>query len=353
MSIFESPEKTHEALRSVGYLTTPLNSTIIYYSSRMNLPMILEGPAGAGKTQLAVSVAQAEGLRLVRLQCYSGITDKQAIGDYNQALRDLYTTIQSKGSSLDWASSRAILAGREFFLAGPLLEALESDKRVVLLIDELDKVDYAFEAQLLEILSVWEISVPTLGTIPAKIAPFTVVTSNHERDLGFAMLRRCTCLEIGHPNAKLEAEIVARKTPELPKALHQLIAGIAKSLRSIRMQKPPSISEMVNIAQALHLLGKTTIEAQDVELLLPLFAKTESDRKYLMSKDRFRLVISLAHKEVAKMQKAERADAVTIAKVAAEDESKSAKEWEEARRWLASQDKVTAPAVTVNRGLVA
>jgi MoxR-like ATPase len=294
MSILSSPEKTHEALRDVGYLTTIENSTVIYLASKLNRPLLLEGPAGGGKTELALSVSKAEKLRFIRLQCYNGISDKQAVGDYNRALQEMFVLLQAKNQTFTWDEIRKAIMGREYFSAGPLLEALESPERVVLLIDELDKVDYAFEAMLLEILSVWEMSIPGMGTVIATNPPFTVITSNRERTLGFALRRRSFYMEIGHPSAELEAEIVARKTPHLPRELHAFIAGLAQVLRGYSLEKPPSISEMNDLAMALYVLGKTKMLPEDTELLLPLFGKTLGDRKKLQLKDNFKSIVAQA-----------------------------------------------------------
>ena len=293
-TIFDSPEHTHQALNDVGYLTTTAVSTNIYLAARMNKPLLLEGPAGAGKTELALSVAKAEKLRFIRFQCYEGISDKQAMGDYNRALQDLFVAFQAKKQTCTWDEIRAEIVGRNYFMSGPFLEALESTDRVVLLIDELDKVDHAFEATLLEILSVWEMSVPQMGTIKATKPPFTVITSNQERFLGYPLRRRAIYLQIEHPTVQVEAAIVARKTPELSHELHCFIAGFGKALRAYPMDKSPSISEIVDLARALGLLGRTAIRPQDKDILLPLIAKTEADRKKLLMKSNFENLIELA-----------------------------------------------------------
>src|ERR1022692_3344696 len=293
-TIFDSPEHTHQALNDVGYLTTNTVSTNIYLAARMNKPLLLEGPAGSGKTELALSVATAEKLRFIRFQCYEGISDKQAMGDYNRALQEMFVLLQSKNQTCTWDEIRTEIVGRSYFMSGPLLEALESTERVVLLIDELDKVDHAFEATLLEILSVWQMSVPQMGTISSANPPFTVITSNHERHLGYPILRRAIYLPIEHPTAQVEAAIVARKTPELSHELHCFIAGFGKALRAYPMEKSPSISEIVDLAKALSLLGRTTISPEDKLILLPLIAKTDSDRKKLLMKSNFENMIQLA-----------------------------------------------------------
>ncbi len=283
MSIFASANATLEGLRSVGYQTTEQVATAIFSASKLGRPMLLEGPAGAGKTEMALSVAKAEKMPFIRLQCYAGIGDKEAIGHYNSALQDLFARTQTAApGGASWDMLKAELLSRKFFSAGPLLEAIESETRCVLLIDEIDKVDYSFEAMLLELLSVWEMSIPGMGTIKAKHAPFTVITSNKERELGYALRRRSFFLEIEHPTPELEARIIAMKTPSCSTELHDFIAGLAKAMRSYSMEKPPSISEMSDLARVLELLGKTTIDPADKMLLLPMIAKTSRDLQRLM-----------------------------------------------------------------------
>ena len=309
MSIFDSPERTHQSLIDVGYLTKREISTVIYLAGKQNRPLLLEGPAGAGKTELALSVAKAEKMRFIRLQCYEGISDKQAVGDYNRALQEMFVILQSKNQTCSWDEIRKEIIGRAFFIAGPLLEALESPERVVLLIDELDKVDHAFEATLLEILSVWEMSVPLLGTIRSTHPPFTVITSNQERFLGYPLRRRSFYIQIEHPTAQLEAAIVARKTPNASHELHAFIAGFAQALRAYPMDKSPSISEMNDLAMALTGLGRVSLYPEDKEILLPLIAKTEGDRKRLLMKDGFENLVELARKNAEEMIRLERVEA--------------------------------------------
>jgi MoxR-like ATPase len=293
--MFSTPEKTLAALENVGYLTDVKTATTVYYAARLNKPILIEGPAGAGKTELADSVAKAGGMRFIRLQCYEGITDKQAIGDYNRAMQQLYVELKGKTTTgSDWDQIKEEIASRDFYMAGPLLEAIEAERRCVLLIDELDKVDHAFEALLLEILSAWQLSVPGLGTVPARSIPFVVLTSNQERILGNPLRRRSLYLQVEHPTPEREAAIVARCTPNCSPATHAFIAGFAQALRGYNLEKPPSISEMNDIAQALELLGYTEIEAEHKDIILPLIAKTEGDRNRLLMKQSFESIINVA-----------------------------------------------------------
>ena len=303
MPIFDSIPETHRALTDVGYITDEATAAAVFFAARENQSLLIEGPAGAGKTELALSVAKAGNMPFIRLQCYQGISDKQAIGDFDRALQDLFVDRESRSGKLRSFDELAVeTRSRKFFNAGPLLEALECETRCVLLIDEIDKVDYAFEAFLLEMLSVWQHSIPRLGVVQAKTVPFVVITSNAERELGFALRRRCLYMMVEHPTAAREAEIVARKTPRSNPAMHRFIAGLAIALRRESLEKPPSISEMNSVALALELMGQTEIQAEHKMLFLPLLVKTKNDRAQLVNKEgMFRNIVDDAKKFAAAM----------------------------------------------------
>jgi MoxR-like ATPase len=248
---------------------------------------LLEGPAGSGKTQLAYAVAEAAGTTVERLQCYEGINEEKAIGKFDEPLQRLCVELKAKSNGVDWEFLQAALHGRRFFSAGPLLSALEYKKPCVLLIDELDKVDHAFEAMLLELLSVWTLTIPRLGTVHAKSIPFVVLTSNEERRIGDPLRRRSFYLRVEHPTAEREAEIVAMRTPEAGAEFHAGMAGLAKALRGWSLEKPPSVSEILDLAQALRILGAEKVTAEMRDTLLPLLAKTEADRRKLLLRDGF------------------------------------------------------------------
>ncbi|HEX4164819.1 MAG TPA: MoxR family ATPase, partial [Bryobacteraceae bacterium] len=223
--MYATPGETLNALERAGYFTDLKTATTIYLAGKIHRPVMLEGPAGAGKTELANSVACAYGVPLLRLQCYQGINEEKAIGQYDRSLQELYVLLRSKSERTpDWAEIKREVTSRAYFMAGPLLEAIEQEKRCVLLIDEIDKVDYAFEAMLLELLSAWTLSIPKMGTVAATSIPHVFLTSNQERRLGDPLRRRSFYLVVEHPTAEREAAIVARRTPEAGEKTHQFIA---------------------------------------------------------------------------------------------------------------------------------
>jgi MoxR-like ATPase len=289
--MFQSPEDTRKRLRSTGYLADPVATITVYLAAQLHKPLLLEGPAGSGKTQLAYAVAEAANTSVERLQCYEGVNEEKAIGKFDEPLQRLCVELRAKSSSVDWEHLQTELHGEQFFSAGPLLSALQHEKPCVLLIDELDKVDHAFEAMLLELLSVWTLSIPKLGTIRAKSIPFVVLTSNEERRIGDPLRRRSFYLRVEHPTAEREAEIVALRTPESSREFHAGMAGLAKALRGWSLEKPPSVSEILDLAQALKLLGSEQVTAEMRDTLLPLLAKTEADRRKLLLRDGFASLI--------------------------------------------------------------
>jgi len=303
--MYSSPEETLAALERVGYFTDLKTATTIYLAGMIYRPIMLEGPAGAGKTELAASVARAYGVRLIRLQCYQGINEEKAIGQYDRSLQELYVLLMSRSERTpDWAEIKREVTSRSYFMAGPLLEAIEQEQRCVLLIDEIDKVDHAFEAMLLELLSAWTLSIPKMGTMQATSVPHVFLTSNQERRLGDPLRRRSFYLMVEHPTAEREAAIVARRTPEAGKETHQFIAGLAKSLRAYTLEKPPSISEMNDVALAMELLGLTRLGREHKDIMLPLIAKTEGDRNRLLLKQCFESIVRLAGQYASELNNA-------------------------------------------------
>ena len=290
--MFESFDDLMERLKATGYFIDPVMTRIVFLAAKLQKPLLLEGPAGSGKTQLAVSVAQAAGTHIERLQCYRGVTEDKAIGRFDESLQRLYMEFsKGNGESGNWRELQANLKGRDFFRPGPLMRALECEKPCVLLIDELDKVDEGFEALLLEILSAWQLSIPEFGTVEAKSIPFVVLTSNEERRLGDPIRRRSLYVRVEHPTPEREAEIIASRTPGAGVEFHREIAGIARSFRNHSLEKPPSVSEMIDFANALRLMGSDHVTEEQRDVLLPFLAKTEKDRRHLLLREGFQSLL--------------------------------------------------------------
>ena len=290
--MFNSLDDLSVRLTATGYFIDPVMIKVVYLAARMQKPLLLEGPAGSGKTQLAVSVAKAAGTHIERLQCYRGVTEDKAIGRFDESLQRLYMEFsKGNGESGSWRELQANLKGRDFFRPGPLMRALECEKPCVLLIDELDKVDEGFEALLLEILSAWQLSIPEFGTVEAKSIPFVVLTSNEERRLGDPIRRRSLYVRVEHPTPEREAEIIASRTPGAGVEFHREIAGIARSFRNYSLEKPPSVSEMIDFANALRLMGSDHVTEEQRDVLLPFLAKTEKDRRHLLLREGFQSLL--------------------------------------------------------------
>jgi len=281
--VFSSAEELSAKLRAARYIIDSVTLSVVYLAARMQKPLLIEGPPGCGKTELAYAVARAANVAVERLQCYVGITEDKAIGKFDEGLQRLFLEAQGEHLEKDWSEIRNRLHTLDFFAGGPLLRALRhEDRPCVLLIDEIDKVDQGFEALLLEILSAWQITVPKLGTITAATIPFVVLSSNEERRLGDPLRSRCFYLRFEYPTVERETEILAVKSKSDSPGLRGQLAGLAYALRGWNMEKPPSIREMLDLAQALEILGMEEISHEQRDLLLPLLAKTEADRKRLL-----------------------------------------------------------------------
>jgi MoxR-like ATPase len=288
--MFNSLEDLSTKLASTGYFIDPVMIQVVFLAAKLKKPLLLEGPAGSGKTELAISVAAAAETRVERLQCYRGVTEDKAIGRFDEGLQRLYMEF-SKGQHENWQTLQASLKGRDFFRAGPLMRALECERPCVLLIDELDKVDDGFEAMLLEILSAWQLSIPEFGTVEARSIPFVVLTSNEERRLGDPIRRRSLYVRVEHPAPQREADIIASRTPDANAEFHREMAGIALSFRNYSLEKPPSVSEMIDFAKALQLLGTSHVTEEHRDVLLPFLAKTEKDRRHLLLREGFKSLL--------------------------------------------------------------
>jgi MoxR-like ATPase len=293
--MFTSLSDLAQRLESAKYIIDPVMLQVVYVAAKMQKPLILEGPPGCGKTELAVAIAYAGETVIERLQCYEGITEEKAIGKFDPALQEIFLRTQTEKLGTDWESIRDNLHSLNFFVQGPLLRAVLNERPCVLLIDEVDKVDQEFEAMLLELLSAWQISIPKLGTVKHKSIPFVVMTSNETRRLGDPLRRRSLYLRLEYPTVEREQEILTVRSTTEDSVLRSQLAGLANALRAWSMEKPPSIAELLDLAQALEILGVREIAPDMRDVLLPFLAKTEADRKRLMLRDGFESLVVTAN----------------------------------------------------------
>jgi MoxR-like ATPase len=290
--MFSSPKDLADKLLAARYVIDPEILPVIYLAVEMRRPLLIEGPPGSGKTELAYAVARAAETIVERLQCYVGINEEKAIGKFDEALQELFLEAGTDGKN-DWEALRQQLHGLEFFTKGPLLRALLYEtKPCVLLVDEIDKVDQEFEALLLEVLSDWQFSISKLGTVRARTVPLVVLTSNEERRIGDPLRRRSFYIRFDHPSIDREREILTLHAGTGGEIPHGQIAGLARALRGWSLEKPPSIAEMLDVAKALHIFSIEQIRPEHRELLLPLLAKTEADRQRLLLRDGFATLIA-------------------------------------------------------------
>ncbi|KQY55443.1 AAA family ATPase [Nocardioides sp. Root140] len=289
---FADVEEARLRLAEHGYLSDDRLATTVFLQTRLDKPVLLEGPAGVGKTQLALSLAHATGRRLLRLQCYEGQDETKALYEwdygkqllYTQILREKIGSIVEDAADLNESIERiakqdSVFFSERFLAARPLLEAIDSDDPVVLLIDEVDRADEALEAVLLELLSEFQISIPEIGTIRAKHLPYVVLTSNNTRDLSAALKRRCLHLFLDYPDAERELEIIRSKDTGLSDALAVRLVEIVRDLRDLDLRKAPSISETIDWARTLAVLGVEELTSDILSSTLNVVVKYERDLK--------------------------------------------------------------------------
>jgi len=273
---FDTVDDVRTRLKGADYLADEGIAGVVYLADRLGKPIIVEGPAGTGKTQLAKSVAEITGARLIRLQCYEGLDESKALYEWNYK-KQLLRIQAERNTDSTWEELEDDIFSDEFLLTRPLLEAIRADDPVVLLIDEVDRVEVETEALLLEILSDYQVSIPELGTVEAKQIPLVFLTSNNTRELSEALKRRCLFLHIDYPDLEREKEIVLTKVPDITEALADQVARIVRSIRQIELKKSPSVSETLDWARTLILLGVESVTEADAADTINVLLKYQSD----------------------------------------------------------------------------
>jgi MoxR-like ATPase len=276
---FESPAEVLQLLAAHDYLADDAIASVVYLADRLAKPVLVEGPAGTGKTALAKAVADSIGARLIRLQCYEGLDESKALYEWNyrkQLLR-IQAGRPEGASGEEWHDLEEDIFAEEFMLTRPLLEAISAKDPVVLLIDEVDRVELETEALMLEILSEYQVSIPELGTIRAQQIPMVFLTSNNTRELSEALKRRCLYLYVGYPTVERERDIILSRVPGITKTLAEQIAQVVRSLRSLDLKKAPSVSETLDWARTLVVLGRDEIGDEDAAATLHILLKYQSD----------------------------------------------------------------------------
>jgi MoxR-like ATPase len=274
----QSVAQVKDALAEVGYLADKPAALVSFLAQRLGKPVLVEGPAGVGKTELAKAISRATGRDLIRLQCYEGLDETKALYEWNYRKQLLRIQAEAGGeASADWEETKGGIFGEEFLLTRPLLAAIASEEPVVLLIDEIDKTDQEFEAMLLEVLSDFQISIPELGVIEARTLPVVVLTSNNSRELTEALKRRCLYLWLDYPSVDREMEIVRLHAPDVDEKLARRIVEVIHLVREVDLKKPPSIAESIDWARALLLLGADDIDAELFEQTMSIIVKHRTD----------------------------------------------------------------------------
>jgi MoxR-like ATPase len=297
MAVAEEPTSVAQVrgrLGEVGYLADEAAALVSYLAQRLGKPVLVEGPAGVGKTELAKALSRATERRLIRLQCYEGLDEAKALYEWNYRKQLLRIQAESGGDeAAGWEKARTDIFSDDFLLTRPLLEAISAADPVVLLIDEIDKTDQEFEAMLLEVLSDFQISIPELGVIEARTRPVVVLTSNNSRELTEALKRRCLYLWLDYPSVERELEIVRLHTPGLDEDLARRLVEIVHMVRQLDLKKPPSIAESIDWARTLLLIGADDIDRETFEQSISIIVKHRSDMDVVAE----RVAVKLAETE--------------------------------------------------------
>jgi len=270
-----SVAEVKEALAGVGYLADESAALVSFLAQKLGKPVLVEGPAGVGKTELAKALSRATGRELVRLQCYEGLDEAKAMYEWNY--RKQLLRIQAGGAQGGWDDVQDDIFSDDFLLTRPLMQAIASTEPVVLLIDEIDKTDQEFEAMLLELLSDFQITIPELGRIEAKTMPIVVLTSNDSRELTEALKRRCLYLWLDYPETEREMEIVRLHAPDLAETLARRLVEVIRMVRSLDLKKPPSIAESIDWARTLLLMGAEDIDQETFAQSMSIIVKHRTD----------------------------------------------------------------------------
>ncbi|CDX01667.1 hypothetical protein SDC9_37398 [bioreactor metagenome] len=271
--MWESPRELMNALEQEGYILDQDKGTTLFLALALHKPCLIEGPAGVGKTQLALALARSTGRRLIRLQCYEGLDLSKALYEWDYAKQLLRLQVGISG----WEEIKENIYGPEFLLARPLLQTVLAEEPVILLIDELDKSDEEFESFLLELLAEFQVTIPEVGTFKAQNSPIVLLTSNNTRDLSEALRRRCVHLLLAYPDVEQEMRILAQRCPEVAAALIQDVCEFVAKIRKIPLRKLPSVSESMDFARALHILRQDSLDMQQLEGTLSILLKYPSD----------------------------------------------------------------------------
>jgi MoxR-like ATPase len=268
-------EEVRTGLQEAGYLADENIALVSFLAQRLGKPVLVEGPAGVGKTELAKALSRATGRELIRLQCYEGLDEAKALYEWNY--RKQLLRIQTEANDAGWDKVQDDIFGEEFLLERPLMRAIASKEPVVLLIDEIDKTDQEFEAMLLEVLSDFQISIPEMGRIESTTHPLVLLTSNNSRELTEALKRRCLYLWLDYPDVERELQIVQLHAPELDGAVARRLVEVVQMVRELDLKKPPSIAESIDWARALILLGATDIDEDMLKQTMSIIVKHRTD----------------------------------------------------------------------------